>query len=78
MRVFWSQRCGAKRRDGQPCGQWAMTGGYVCRMHGGMTPRVRAAAERRFAEALATRALMERMAARLDLAAWETERRAAG
>ena len=77
MRVFWAQRCGAKRRDGQPCRQWSIRGAYVCRMHGGSTKRVRAAAARRFEERLAERALMERMAARLNLAE-EEKRREAG
>ncbi|WP_433996783.1 HGGxSTG domain-containing protein [Bradyrhizobium liaoningense] len=35
------QRCGAKRRDGEPCTQPGMANGR-CRLHGGATPRGRA------------------------------------
>lgn len=39
--------CKARRKDGQPCGAYAIHGGTVCRMHGGAAPQVkRAAAER--------------------------------
>lgn len=31
-------RCGAKRRDGEPCTQPAMSGRKRCRHHGGLTP----------------------------------------
>lgn len=34
-------RCGAKRRDGEPCTQPGMANGR-CRLHGGLTPRGRA------------------------------------
>jgi len=38
-----------------------MTGGFVCRMHGGMTPVVRAAAERRWERELMDRATIRRI-----------------
>jgi hypothetical protein len=38
-------RCGAKRRDGQPCGLPAIPDGWVCRRHGGAAPQVAIAAE---------------------------------
>ena len=47
--------CGAKTRDGDPCRNPPMSGATRCRMHGGATPRGRAAAERRLAEAEAAR-----------------------
>lgn len=47
--------CGAKTRDGDPCRNPPMSGATRCRMHGGATPRGRAAAERRLAEAEAVR-----------------------
>ena len=63
----WGQRCSAtSKRTRQPCGCWAIKGGYVCWHHGGAIKRVRAAADRRWAEALATRATMDRMAATLE------------
>jgi hypothetical protein len=49
--------CGAKTRAGGECGHWAMAGGMRCRMHGGASPHVRAAAQRRVAEAKALRAV---------------------
>lgn len=42
-----SRRCRARRTDGQPCGCWAIRGGYVCRVHGGAAPQVRAKANAR-------------------------------
>ena len=80
MVVYWGQRCGAKRRDGQRCGQWSLRGAYVCRMHGGSTKRVRAAAARRWQEFLAEQPVMKRALARMDQAKAEVEaiRRAAG
>lgn len=41
------RRCGARRRDGQQCGQPAMSGATVCRMHGGKAPQVQRAARLR-------------------------------
>src|SRR5688572_15422922 len=42
--------CRAHKRDGSPCNGFAMTGGVVCRSHGGLAPQVRAAALRRAVE----------------------------
>lgn len=47
---LWRPRkCRARRKDGQPCGCWAIRGGYVCRVHGGAAPQVRAKADQRLA-----------------------------
>jgi hypothetical protein len=49
-------RCSAtSKRTGLPCGGYTMTGGYVCRIHGGASPAVRAAAARRWELAAARR-----------------------
>lgn len=44
-----AEKCtGRSKRTKEPCGNWAMKGGKVCRMHGGGTPQARQkAAERR-------------------------------
>jgi hypothetical protein len=58
-KVRWGVRCSAtSKRTGLPCGGYAMTGGYVCRIHGGASPVVRAAARRRW--------LFEQMLARIE------------
>jgi muconolactone delta-isomerase len=54
-----AKRCGAKTRQGGECQQPAMQGQARCRMHGGKTPRVMAAAQRRLAEDRVRRALDE-------------------
>jgi hypothetical protein len=38
------------KRTGKPCTKPAISGGNVCRMHGGSAPQVKAAAMRRLAE----------------------------
>lgn len=43
-------KCSAKRTDGEPCKAWAIKGAKVCRVHGGRSPQVRAAAARRLEE----------------------------
>ena len=43
--------CGAKNRQGAPCGRWAMRGQTRCDMHGGKNPNNLAAADRRLARA---------------------------
>jgi hypothetical protein len=43
--------CGAKKRDGNPCGAAPIKGGKRCVRHGGKAPQVQAAAARRVAEA---------------------------
>lgn len=58
------RRCAAaSRTTGRQCRQLAVNGSTVCHFHGGAAPQVRAAAERRNAEAEAAR-----IAARFDLA----------
>lgn len=37
-------RCTAVKRDGGPCGRWALRGGTVCQVHGGKLPSVKKAA----------------------------------
>ncbi|GAA5132418.1 hypothetical protein [Pseudonocardia adelaidensis] len=46
----WRHRCHAKRTDGEPCGGWSISGGFVCTSHGGSSPAVRRAAAVRLAE----------------------------
>jgi hypothetical protein len=45
------RRCKAHRRDGRPCRCWAIRGGFVCRVHGGAAPQVRAKARARLESA---------------------------
>ncbi|MFK5281667.1 HGGxSTG domain-containing protein, partial [Lacticaseibacillus paracasei] len=44
-------QCGAKTRAGTPCNRWPPPGATRCRLHGGATPRSKAAAARRIAQA---------------------------
>jgi hypothetical protein len=46
-RIRWAVRCHAHRTNGQPCGAWSISGGYVCTAHGGRIGQVKAAAQRR-------------------------------
>jgi len=39
------RRCLGHRRNGEPCGNYAMYGATVCHAHGGLAPQVRARAE---------------------------------
>ena len=41
--------CKGHKKDGSPCGNYALKGQLVCRMHGGASPQAKAAAERRLA-----------------------------
>src|SRR5689334_730684 len=43
------RHCTAKTRSGRPCKGQPISGGNVCRMHGGAAPQVKLAAERRLA-----------------------------
>lgn len=45
-----ARKCSGKRRDGNPCGSYAITGGTVCSSHGGQLPRVKAKAAANAAE----------------------------
>ena len=49
-------RCRAHRRDGSPCGSWAVQDSTTCRMHGGTSPQARKAAARRREEREAQKA----------------------
>ena len=74
-RVRQARRCRAHRSDGQPCRAWAISGGFVCRAHGGATTAARMAAERRLDHASvwrAFRAAQQRLAD--DTAAWQADR----
>lgn len=52
------RRCRARSKGtGERCKRAAILGGHVCSMHGGKAPRVRAAAEKRTAEAEARQIL---------------------
>lgn len=51
--------CKARKRNGDPCGNAAMNGSTVCRMHGGAAPQVKRAAQMRILQA------SDRAAARL-------------
>lgn len=43
------RKCSAhNKQTGDPCGNWAIKGGTVCRYHGGSAPQVKAAAARRW------------------------------
>ena len=52
-----SSTCGAKKRDGEPCGAVPIRGGRRCVRHGGKAPQVKAAAELRLATAAAQKQL---------------------
>lgn len=52
------QRCtGTSKRSGKRCARWATPGATVCYYHGGGSPKVKAAAARRVAQAEARRQL---------------------
>lgn len=50
--------CGAKTRNGGTCKSAPIQGATRCRMHGGASPRAKAAAERRLAEQAAREAVV--------------------
>lgn len=58
-----SEKCSATARTGSRCGNWAIPGASVCRMHGGAAPQVRQAAKVR-AASLQAHHVAERMVAR--------------
>ena len=71
-RIRQARRCSARRTDGEHCRAYAITGGYVCRAHGGAAPRVRRAALVRSVEAQ-LRAGFEKDYARWRLAVRERQ-----
>lgn len=40
-----SHKCKGRKKNGSPCGSWAIRGSMVCAQHGGMAPQVRAKAK---------------------------------
>lgn len=50
-------RCNARTRSGGNCRRWPLAGGTRCKLHGGASPRAKAAAKRRLVEADARAAL---------------------
>lgn len=74
-RVRQSRRCRARRKNGEPCKAYAITGGYVCRMHGGASPRAQYAAYvRRFEAGFQRQFAREYARWRKELAAWQARR----
>jgi hypothetical protein len=66
-------RCTARRQDGQPCKAWSVGGTAVCRVHGGMSRKVRAAGQRRLAIACWAKGY-SRLLARLEAREQERHR----
>lgn len=56
------RKCKARNRKGRGCGNVALPGQDVCRLHGGASPQALAAAERRLERARITRTLEELLA----------------
>jgi hypothetical protein len=75
-RIRPARRCRARsKRTGQPCRAFAITGGNVCRPHGGATSRVRvAAAQRREREQLERAMLVAEQRHTREVEAWIAER----
>lgn len=63
-KIRQARRCRAHRKDGQPCRCYAVTGAFVCRMHGGAVGQVKRKARERVLEADIAR----------TLAAWSSSR----
>jgi hypothetical protein len=74
-RVRQARRCKARRTNGEPCGNYAINGGYVCRMHGGASPNALRAAEWRLDRAAIHREFRaaERRYAE-DMLRWQADR----
>lgn len=49
--------CKSKKKNGEPCSNYAMNGATVCHSHGGRAPQVKAAARRRLEREAATKAM---------------------
>ncbi len=56
-RIRQALKCSAHRKDGQPCGNFAIVGGSVCRIHVGAAKQVRRKAQERLLNARAAAAL---------------------
>lgn len=56
-KIRQARKCRAHRKDGQPCRNYAIIGGAVCRPHGGAAGQVKRKARERQVEAAAYRAL---------------------
>jgi hypothetical protein len=50
-KIRQARRCRAHRKDGQPCGNYAVIGTYVCRKHGAAAGQVKRKARERQLEA---------------------------
>jgi hypothetical protein len=71
-KIRQARRCRARSsRTGAPCRAWAVTGGTVCRAHGGGSPAVRAAAAQRREIELVEKAMLRAERQRED---WILER----
>lgn len=74
-RVRQARKCRARRKNGQPCGNYAMIGAYVCRLHGGASPRARRAARMRVIETQCLRMFEDaKRRWRVDMVRWQAER----
>jgi hypothetical protein len=74
-RVRQARKCRANRTDGEPCGGWAIVGGFVCRAHGGTAPQVLHAAYVAQVEAALRRQFAAESARwRREWAAWQAHR----
>lgn len=74
-RVRQARRCRAKRKNGEPCRAFAIAGGYVCRMHGGASPRaIHAAYVRRFEADVNRKFASEYARWQREVRAWQIRR----
>jgi hypothetical protein len=74
-RVRQARRCHAHRKNGEPCKAYAIIGGYVCRMHGGASPRALYRALYRATEARIWREFeVEYARWQREWAAWQAKR----
>lgn len=55
------KQCKAKKKNGEQCQAWAIRGGTVCRVHGGMAPAVQRKAQERIEKARAEITLAQAM-----------------
>ena len=63
-RIRQARKCSAHRKDGGRCGNYAIVGGKVCRMHGGAARQVRRKADERVLMAQAYRVMITVMNSR--------------